>query len=258
MKPSVLQFIIASILATYNLSAFAQITEMGVASFYDDKFEGRITASGEVFSQKKLTAAHRTLPFGTVVKVTNLENQQSVEVTVNDRGPFVSDRLIDLSKTAATKLNFTATGTVRVKVEVVSIPDNQQENKTITTDNTSKNETKKAAENTKTAEPEKKADLQVQIYEGINPEYFQINSKPVNPKGFGIQLASFQEAANLIKRCAEITGQLKQEVIIQVAGNSDSKVYRIILGPFETREEAEKYIPKLADFKGCFVIRLDK
>ena len=80
---------LATLLLALASTVSAQITEVGLASFYADKFDGRMTASGETFSQKKMTAAHRTLPFGTVVRVTNLDNNLSVDVTINDRGPFV-------------------------------------------------------------------------------------------------------------------------------------------------------------------------
>lgn len=92
----------------------------GVASFYADKFDGRKTANGEIFDQDKLTAAHRTYPFGTVVRVTNLSNDQSVVVRINDRGPFVKNRLIDLSKSAAKSIDMIASGTADVRLEVLS------------------------------------------------------------------------------------------------------------------------------------------
>lgn len=91
----------------------------GKASYYADKFDGRKTASGEVFRQSKLTAAHKTLPFGTVVKVTNLNNKKSVIVKINDRGPFVKGRIIDLSKKAALAIDMVRSGVVPVKVEVL-------------------------------------------------------------------------------------------------------------------------------------------
>jgi len=84
-------------------ASFAQI-QKGTASFYADKFERKQTASGEKYKHKKLTAAHKSLPFGTIVKVTNLENQETVEVRINDRGPFVAGRVIDLSRAAAEQL----------------------------------------------------------------------------------------------------------------------------------------------------------
>ena len=90
------------------------------ASYYADKFHGRKTSSGEIFDMNALTAAHKTLPFGTVVKVTNLENNKSVNVRINDRGPFVAGREIDISKAAATKLDMIKTGTARVSLTIVS------------------------------------------------------------------------------------------------------------------------------------------
>jgi rare lipoprotein A len=93
----------------------------GKAVFYGDKWHGRRTASGERFNQRKMTAAHRSLPLGTRVRVTNLANGKSVVVKINDRGPFGRDRsrIIDLSKAAARKLDFLHDGVARVKVEVL-------------------------------------------------------------------------------------------------------------------------------------------
>lgn len=88
----------------------------GVASWYGPGFAGRKTASGERYKPMGMTAAHKTLPFGTAVRVTNLENSKSVIVTINDRGPFVRGRLIDLSKGAAKKVGLIETGTARVEV----------------------------------------------------------------------------------------------------------------------------------------------
>ena len=101
------------------LSGYSQVSETGMASFYSDKFEGKITANGDTYSASKMTAAHPTLPFGTRVKVTNLSNNKSVTVTVNDRGPFVKNRIIDLSKAAAEKLDYIDQGVTQVKIEVL-------------------------------------------------------------------------------------------------------------------------------------------
>jgi peptidoglycan lytic transglycosylase len=91
----------------------------GLASFYADKYNGRRTSSGEVFDQRKLTAAHKSLPFGTKLKVTNPDNGRSVIVTVNDRGPFVRGRVLDLSKAAASKIGLIGKGVGVVKMEQV-------------------------------------------------------------------------------------------------------------------------------------------
>lgn len=89
-------------------------TEQGVASFYSDRFQGATTASGERFDQQELTAAHPSLPFGTKVLVTRPDTGQEVEVLINDRGPFVQGRVIDLSKRAAMKLGMIRRGTAPV------------------------------------------------------------------------------------------------------------------------------------------------
>ncbi|RAI98676.1 rare lipoprotein A [Chitinophaga skermanii] len=98
-------------------SCSPKITESGKASYYADKFEGRKTASGARFSQNKNTAAHKTLPFGTRVKVVNLTNGKTVTVTINDRGPFAPGRIIDLSKKAAKKIDLTQAGVANVKIK---------------------------------------------------------------------------------------------------------------------------------------------
>jgi len=98
-------------------SCSRKITESGKASYYADKFEGRKTASGETFRQNGLTAAHRTLPFGTKVTVTNISNGRSVKVRINDRGPFSEGRVIDLSKKAARRIGMVNTGVAVVEVK---------------------------------------------------------------------------------------------------------------------------------------------
>jgi rare lipoprotein A len=93
----------------------------GVASYYAEDFDGKTTANGEVYDMHGLTAAHRTLPFGTKVRVVNKETGRSVVVRINDRGPFKDDRVIDLSLGAATQLGIIPTGTARVLLEVLEM-----------------------------------------------------------------------------------------------------------------------------------------
>ena len=101
------------------LTGCASSRSEGIASYYADKYQGRKTANGETFDTAKLTAAHRTLPFGTRVRVTNLVNGKSVDVRINDRGPFVAGRVIDLSPAAARKLDMIRAGIVRVKLDIL-------------------------------------------------------------------------------------------------------------------------------------------
>ena len=92
---------------------------IGVASYYNTNFNGKRTASGEKFSNNAMTGAHKTLPFNTQVKVINMRNKKWVVVRINDRGPFVKGRIIDLSKAAASKIGLSHHGTARVKLEVL-------------------------------------------------------------------------------------------------------------------------------------------
>ena len=94
-------------------------TEEGKASYYSNKLHGRKMANGQPYHRKKMTAAHRTLPFGTKVKVTNLQTNKSVKVKITDRGPFVKGRIVDLSEAAAKRLNYINAGIAPVKVKVV-------------------------------------------------------------------------------------------------------------------------------------------
>jgi rare lipoprotein A len=98
------------------LTTAKKCEQTGIASYYGGKFIGRPTASGEIFDATKLTAAHKTLPFGTVVKVTNLSNYKSVIVRINDRGPFVAGRIIDLSEAAAKKIAMIQAGVQKVTI----------------------------------------------------------------------------------------------------------------------------------------------
>lgn len=93
----------------------------GLAAFYATRLNGRKTASGEVYDHNAMTAAHRTLPFGTRVRVTNTRNSRSVEVHINDRGPTQPNRIVDLSRAAATKLGMLRAGNVPVRLEVLSV-----------------------------------------------------------------------------------------------------------------------------------------
>jgi rare lipoprotein A len=103
-------------------STESRVSQTGIASWYGPGFHGKATASGEIYNQNDLTAAHQTLPLGTRVMVTNLENGRSAEVLVNDRGPFAKGRIIDLSYTAAQSIDMVGPGTALVRVDVLDSP----------------------------------------------------------------------------------------------------------------------------------------
>lgn len=207
--------------------SFAQI-QKGTASFYADKFEGKQTASGEKYKHKKLTAAHKFLPFGTIVKVTNLENKESVEVRINDRGPFVEDRIIDLSRSAAEKLKFTSQGLVEVQIEVIDAGDGRtNSNRPVQTDQNIDNES-----------------------------YFQMKVKRKEPSGFGVQVGSFKGFDNMLKLSENIEKSYRAKLFVEVKELNDAKVYALILGDYNNRRRADKLKAKMADrFPDAFVTR---
>ena len=100
-------------------------TQIGIASYYGKKFHTKRTANGEIFNMYKVSAAHKSYPLGTKVRVTNLENGKSIKLVINDRGPFVKGRIIDLSYKAARKLDFVNQGTTKVRIDVIRLGDNK-------------------------------------------------------------------------------------------------------------------------------------
>ncbi len=113
---------------TYQvLKGLREYSQIGTASWYGQKFHGHETSNGEIFDVYKFSAAHKSLPLPSYVKVTNLKNKKSLIVRVNDRGPFHGDRLIDLSYAAAMRLGYANKGTAQVKVELVAAPLSAQE-----------------------------------------------------------------------------------------------------------------------------------
>ena len=135
-----------SFLFLLTLSLSAQNEEFGVASYYADAFHGRKTASGQMYDKGGMTAAHKELPFGTTVRVTRLDNKKSVVVRINDRGPFISGRIVELSKSAAQKIGLVRDGIAEVKLEVVT-------ERPSTTPQPQEQLTTKSAETPKTTKP---------------------------------------------------------------------------------------------------------
>jgi len=103
----------------YRIGSTQGTVQTGIASYYGMAYHGRQTANGEIFDMYALTAAHNTLPFGTKIRVTNLNNKKRVTVRINDRGPFVKGRILDLSYGAARKLDMIESGTAPVRIEVI-------------------------------------------------------------------------------------------------------------------------------------------
>lgn len=103
----------------FSISLIAQQEEVGIASYYSDKFHGKPTASGELYNKNAMTGAHKTLPFGTILKVTRMDNGKSVRVKITDRGPFISGRVVEISRAAAEKVGLVKAGVAEVRLDIV-------------------------------------------------------------------------------------------------------------------------------------------
>ena len=123
-RMAVVLVLLAGLLAGCSTAAVPPTADygmVGIASWYGGKFHGRRTASGAIYDQNGNTAAHRTLPFGTWVRVTNLANGRWIDLVINDRGPFVRGRIIDVSRGAAAQLGFLRQGLTRVRVDIIQL-----------------------------------------------------------------------------------------------------------------------------------------
>lgn len=214
----------------FCLTSSAQI-QTGKASFYADKFEGRPTASGQKYRHNKLTAAHKTLPFGTKVKVTNTQNDKSVEVVINDRGPWVEGRIIDVSRSAAEALGFVNYGLADVRLEVIDPGDG------------------------KSSEPIRFVD-NVVVDE---KEFYGFEIKRLNLRGFGIQIGTYQELVNLMRLADNLKNSYQRNVTVQVKVLNGVKYYGLIVGHFNTRAKAEQFRDEIrAKFPDAFIVDFNR
>ena len=241
-----------AIIALLPICINAQVgyVQEGNASYYGDNFEGRVTASGERYSHLKATCAHVSIPFGSLVKITNLDNNQTAIARVNDRGPFVPDRIIDVSKSVAERLVMIGTGIARVRIEVVDnqgIKLNSQEevSKTAVTDGDKKT--------TNLQTTEIKTNQQAAPSEAI--EYFSVEVQKQTKKGFYVQLGSFREQTNIFLLLAEAQEQFGKKTCVQVVAVNNDRLFKLLIGPFTSRSDAEK-VKQSAQTKypGCFIV----
>lgn len=222
-----------SVLLIFSMSALglSAQTQSGKASFYADKFEGRTTASGEKYKHNKLTAAHKTLPFGTKVRVTNLANSKSVEVIINDRGPYVDGRIIDLSKSAAEQLEFINLGLAEVKMEVVDAGDGKGKTQPVSIEKVSVDE----------------------------KEFYDFSISRLKPSGFGVQIGTYQELVNLMRLSENLKNSYKRDVSVQVKVINGIKYYSIILGQFSKRSKASGFLEDVKKkFPDAFIVEFDR
>lgn len=190
---------------TYKVMPSAEgYIEEGISSWYGLKFHGELTSNGEVYNMYEMSAAHKTLPLPSYLRVTNLENQASVVVRVNDRGPFHSDRIIDLSYAAAIKLGFQNKGTAKVKLEAITPP----------------------APGLRT-----NSETQPQVQDRLAP-FLQIVAFS--------SLASVQKVENDLRQQLAQKGHDSNKLFIAKSPDRDPPIYRLRMGPFESDQQAQE------------------
>lgn len=211
------------------LSAFAQkgslIELKGRASYYAEDFHGKRTASGERFDIHKYTAAHRTLPFGTKVKVTNLKTGRAVIIKINDRGPHVKTRIIDLSKAAAKAIDLMRYGAARVSIEVVNDP--------------------LLALGPYLPSFATQDVLNTALYFPGSTYNYWGHSRVL--QGFGFQVGAYTDLISAREACHSLIIKGIKDVYIQVGALRDGKLYRVMLHQFPTRKMAENELVCLKD-----------
>jgi rare lipoprotein A len=224
---------------TFAQSVQVGETERGMASFYNDKFHGSRTAYEEIYNKNVLTAAHKKWPKGTIVKVTRIDNNKSVIVRINDKGPYVKGFVIDLSRKAAEDIDMVRDGSASVKIEVVQTADGM-------TKSYNEGSTPKIDVN----------DPKISPY-GV----YKIGSQKVATKGqYGVQVGVYSDSKNIPKQVSilQSKGFVNVVVSIEKDKNGEDK-YRLLTGPYPKLESATASKVKLrkSGFSSCFVVDLD-
>lgn len=195
--------------------------ETGIASWYGDPYHGRRAANGEIYDMERLTAAHRTLPFGTWVRVKNLSNERTVDVRIQDRGPFVHHRIIDLSRAAAREIEILGPGTAKVRLTVIPPP---------------------------------------MVYVSVAAPPVEITPPPpaaAKADLFAVQIGAFQnraKAESIAANMKELYGAAR--IVIR---EGKARLYRVLVGEEDSNEKANALAERLrlAGTEG-FVVRIDE
>jgi rare lipoprotein A len=194
-------------------------TFKGRASWYGPDFHGKLTSNGEHYNMYAMTAAHKTLPMNTIVRVTNLANGRSTVVRINDRGPFVDTRIIDLSKSAAKKLDMLGVGTAKVKLEVLGFA----------------------------SKGEKQIPTNTELKKSVQKK---------NLGNFYLQIASFSRIEGAIITQEKYDGIDGYKTIIKDVQDANGRIFKVMLQGFKSRKEAVDYKTR-SNFTHAFIVKED-
>ncbi|NVN94482.1 MAG: septal ring lytic transglycosylase RlpA family protein [Bacteroidetes bacterium] len=275
-------------ISSFHSIMFAQKsahTTMGIASYYHGWLDGKKTANGEIYNKSLMTAAHPSLPFNSKVKVTNLYNQKSIVVRINDRGPFVNKRIIDLSRAAADSLDFIYSGLAKVQLTVLSYgkindaihpqllaslktekkPKTETIRETSLTKDTTKIETSLTKKDVIVFKNNKSQEItapDLKIYKAIVKGNIITTSKITDSSTladityYGLQIASFKIKNNAEKLLEKMKLSIKEEINIQEVKKGNTGFFRLIIGKFANEKEVFQLKEKLKkEYPESFMIR---
>lgn len=243
--------------------------EFGKANLYADSLHGRKTSSGEKYDKTELTAAHKSLPFGTKVKVTRLDNKKSVVVRINDRGPFKEGYIIELSRRAAEEVDLDQDKTASVRVEVV--PDTDSKTTASKAAAAAKAKSGGSFDPSRPAQysttgattATKGAKTKEEIKEnGKNTELYKVAMERSSKAGFGVQVSTLYDADNVLPIITKLQKQFPGKVMVNVERDNanDLSAYRVIIGPFADEKTATAQQKTVArkGYKQSFVVDLSE
>ena len=213
-------------------------TEVGMASWYGADFHNKRTANGELYNMNAVTAAHRTLPLPSIVRVTNLENGRSIIARVNDRGPYVKNRIIDLSQKGAELLGYKIQGTAKVKVEILAKESQALKEAMLSKDNSSKTYNKAIKYSEVTMANASQTPQPTTSIASV--------PAPIQTGTFYVQVGAYSD----LEKAKEMAENMKRfgQVSIYEAYLSKDGIYRVRLGAYHTRDEALQILDRVLDY----------
>lgn len=263
-------FAIATLFSFALFSSFlTQKEEYGKAGYYADSLHGRKTASGEKYDKYEFTCAHKTLAYGTKVKVTRLDNKKSVVVRVNDRGPYVEGYVTDISRAAAEAIGLIKDGVTRVKLEVVEAAatarvaaETDGNTKLLTARGSTKSSTSLVTKPAQysTGDPKTANKKVAASGDRLPSELYSVDIQKSRKEGFGVQVSTLYDADNVLPIVKKLQQEWPAKVLVSVERDEvyNKSTYRVIIGPFfdsKTAAVQQKAAAKKG-YKGCFVVDL--
>lgn len=269
MRPIAFSFL--TLLSITFLSSFLLLQEeIGKAGYYADSLQGRKTASGEPYDKAEFTCAHKTLAFGTKIRVTRLDNQKSVVVRVNDRGPFVEGYVTDISRAAAEAIGLIRDGVTKVKIEIVETaagtkvgtPATESMKLVAGKPDAKAASQSKPAQYSSDPEPatQKRSSLESPQAVKLPSELYSMDIQRSRKEGFGVQVSTLYDANNVIPMVKKLQQEWPKQVLVNVEEDEsyNKTTYRLIIGPFRDTKTAtiQQKAAAKKGYKGCFVVNL--